>query len=164
MKEGVKSTTRYRKTSSNKKGIKPEHPAPQRQRSGAKGGRAAKKAARQKRSLRQVARRSYPQAYGNTGAGSPHTSEMDRDDFLAMASLNPTDMEPYCLETLGPSPLPSFAAPRNYRLEDIVGFSHGLSDDPLFYDDVDTPSDVAFSTVTPSECSDAFLGGLGCVG
>ncbi|KAL8969956.1 MAG: hypothetical protein Q9183_001751 [Haloplaca sp. 2 TL-2023] len=50
--EGVKSTTRYRKSGSNKKVSKARHPAPERQRSGAKGGKAARKAAKIRRSAR----------------------------------------------------------------------------------------------------------------
>ncbi|KAL8840897.1 MAG: hypothetical protein Q9170_001161 [Blastenia crenularia] len=50
--EGVKSTTRYRKPGSNKKIGKTRYPAPERQRSGAKGGKAAKKAAKLRRSTR----------------------------------------------------------------------------------------------------------------
>ena len=50
--DGVKSTTRYRKAGSNKKSGKGRHPAPERQRSGAKGGKAARKVARLRRSAR----------------------------------------------------------------------------------------------------------------
>ncbi|KAI9728289.1 MAG: hypothetical protein M1834_007691 [Cirrosporium novae-zelandiae] len=42
--EGVKSTTRYRKNCANKNARRSDNPAPQRQRSGARGGKAAKKA------------------------------------------------------------------------------------------------------------------------
>ncbi|KAL2013048.1 hypothetical protein VTN00DRAFT_573 [Thermoascus crustaceus] len=49
IKNGVQSTTRYRKQGNHKKSVKSENPAPQRQRSGAKGGRAAKIAARFRR-------------------------------------------------------------------------------------------------------------------
>ena len=50
IKEGVKSTTRYRKSMSNKKVAKSSHPAPERQRSGVKGGKAARKALKVRRS------------------------------------------------------------------------------------------------------------------
>ncbi|KAL8907783.1 MAG: hypothetical protein Q9207_001186 [Kuettlingeria erythrocarpa] len=50
--EGIKSTTRYRKPGSNKKSAKARQPAPERQRSGAKGGKAARKAAKMRRSAR----------------------------------------------------------------------------------------------------------------
>jgi len=49
IKHGVQSTTRYRKTATAKKGVSNRAPAIQRQRSGAKGGRAARRAARLKR-------------------------------------------------------------------------------------------------------------------
>jgi len=48
-KHGVQSTTRYRKTGTSKKAVSNRIPAIQRQRSGAKGGRAARRAARLKR-------------------------------------------------------------------------------------------------------------------
>jgi hypothetical protein len=51
---GVKSTTRYRKPTSNKKTSRTDPPAPQRQRSGAKGGRAAKKWAKNRRLAHDV--------------------------------------------------------------------------------------------------------------
>ena len=53
VKDGVKSTTRYRKPPS-RRAHRSENPAPQRQRSGAKGGRAARKFARRRRSTRHV--------------------------------------------------------------------------------------------------------------
>ena len=49
IKHGVQSTTRYRKTGTAKKGVSNRVPAIQRQQSGAKGGRAARRAARLKR-------------------------------------------------------------------------------------------------------------------
>ena len=53
VKDGVKSTTRYRKPPS-RRVHRSENPAPQRQRSGAKGGRAARKFARHRRSTQHV--------------------------------------------------------------------------------------------------------------
>ena len=49
IKHGVQSTTRYRKNGTSKKGSSNKTPAIQRQRSGARGGRAARRAARAKR-------------------------------------------------------------------------------------------------------------------
>jgi forkhead-containing protein len=59
-KHGIQSTTRYRKHGNHKKSIRPEHPAPQRQRSGAKGGRAAKIAARFRRTNGHERKRGRP--------------------------------------------------------------------------------------------------------
>ncbi|KAF2205518.1 hypothetical protein GQ43DRAFT_385687 [Delitschia confertaspora ATCC 74209] len=52
IREGVKSTTRYRSKLPNKRGHRSHNPAPQRQASGAKGGHAARKTARLRRSGR----------------------------------------------------------------------------------------------------------------
>ncbi|KAF2675866.1 hypothetical protein K458DRAFT_410912 [Lentithecium fluviatile CBS 122367] len=53
IREGVKSTTRYRSKLPNKRGHRSHHPQPQRQASGAKGGQAARRAARMRRSTRR---------------------------------------------------------------------------------------------------------------
>ncbi|KAF2186460.1 hypothetical protein K469DRAFT_663344 [Zopfia rhizophila CBS 207.26] len=53
IREGVKSTTRYRSKMPNKRGHRSQHPQPQRQASGAKGGQAARRAAKLKRSHRR---------------------------------------------------------------------------------------------------------------
>jgi hypothetical protein len=52
LREGVRSTTRYRSKQPNKRGNRGRHPQPQRQASGAKGGQAASRAAHMKRSKR----------------------------------------------------------------------------------------------------------------
>ncbi|CAN9099549.1 hypothetical protein AA0119_g10232 [Alternaria tenuissima] len=68
---GVKSTTRYRSKQPNKRGHRTQQPQPQRQASGAKGGQAARRSARMKRSGRmqdtyrndQYISRSVPAAF-----------------------------------------------------------------------------------------------------
>lgn len=52
IREGVKSTTRYRSKQPNKRGHRVQHPLPQRQASGAKGGQAAHRSAKVRRSHR----------------------------------------------------------------------------------------------------------------
>jgi hypothetical protein len=52
LREGVRSTTRYRSKQPNKRGTRGRHPLPQRQASGAKGGHAASRSAHMKRSKR----------------------------------------------------------------------------------------------------------------
>jgi hypothetical protein len=52
IREGVKSTTRYRSKQPNKRAQRTQHPQPQRQASGAKGGQAARRSANMKRSKR----------------------------------------------------------------------------------------------------------------
>lgn len=71
IREGVKSTTRYRSKQPNKRGHRTQQPQPQRQASGAKGGQAARRSARMKRSGRmqdtyrndQYISRSVPAAF-----------------------------------------------------------------------------------------------------
>ncbi|KAH7120832.1 forkhead domain-containing protein [Dendryphion nanum] len=58
IRDGVKSTTRYRSKHPNKRGHRSQHPLPQRQASGAKGGQAAKRSAKMKKSQRMHDR--YP--------------------------------------------------------------------------------------------------------
>jgi len=52
IREGVKSTTRYRSKVPNKRGYRSHHPQPQRQASGSKGGHAARRSVRMRRSNR----------------------------------------------------------------------------------------------------------------
>jgi hypothetical protein len=52
LREGVKSTTRYRSKQPNKRGTRTHHPQPKRQASGAKGGVAARRSANVRRSKR----------------------------------------------------------------------------------------------------------------
>jgi hypothetical protein len=68
IREGVKSTTRYRSKQPNKRGHRTQQPQPQRQASGAKGGQAARRSARMKRcgqyrSNDQYISRSVPAAF-----------------------------------------------------------------------------------------------------
>jgi hypothetical protein len=68
IREGVKSTTRYRSKQPNKRGHRTQQPQPQRQASGAKGGQAARRSARMKRSGQyrsndQYISRSVPAAF-----------------------------------------------------------------------------------------------------
>lgn len=74
LREGVKSTTRYRSKQPNKRGNRTHHPQPQRQASGAKGGVAARRSANVRRSKRVLdhyrsspyAARSVPSAFEPT--------------------------------------------------------------------------------------------------
>lgn len=80
----MKSTTRYRTKLPNKKrGYWSQNPAPQRQASGAKGGQAARKAARQRRSERLRETRS-PALFNGL-------DETDTRQQAALSSLTPAD-------------------------------------------------------------------------
>lgn len=69
IKNGVQSTTRYRKNNSSKKGAINKVPALKRQRSGARGGRATRRAARSKRNVDDLGKAGIDQL-------QPHTSIM----------------------------------------------------------------------------------------
>ncbi|KAI4660171.1 uncharacterized protein J4E79_005976 [Alternaria viburni] len=85
IREGVKSTTRYRSKQPNKRGHRTQQPQPQRQASGAKGGQAARRSARMKRSGRmhdgyrngndQYMSRSVPAAF------DPHYRSVPADAY-----------------------------------------------------------------------------------
>ncbi|PSN65121.1 hypothetical protein BS50DRAFT_497536 [Corynespora cassiicola Philippines] len=82
IREGVKSTTRYRSKQPNKRGQRSHNPQPQRQASGAKGGQAARRSAKLRRSNRineayrsEPFSRSVPAEFGpifNTEATMPY--------------------------------------------------------------------------------------------
>lgn len=67
IKNGVQSTTRYRKNHSSKKGAANKVPALKRQRSGARGGRATRRAARSKRNVDDLGK-------ADIGHLQPHTN------------------------------------------------------------------------------------------
>ena len=84
IREGVKSTTRYRSKIPNKRGCRSQNPAPQRQASGAKGGQAARKAARLRRSERLRDSRSVPMHKAESfviKSGPLHYGIFDNDNF-----------------------------------------------------------------------------------
>ena len=143
MEEGVKSTTRYRKINSNRKIGKPYQPAPQRQRSGAKGGKAAKKATKIRRSARFGAP-SKLRHVETPGRVAPAVSisnletggQLTPDSELARS----TNM-PYYLPTPPLSTQSSGLDSKSYGYGDVTGCSPHLRDDPLFYEDPDHSND-----------------------
>ncbi|KAL8824212.1 MAG: hypothetical protein Q9191_005220 [Dirinaria sp. TL-2023a] len=141
LQEGVKSTTRYRKQNPNKKSCRTEHPAPQRQISGAKGGKAAKKSALYACKMNSQKPRRIPR----TGKGlssysraTPATSPL----LSTMAFENPLQVEPryeqepiqHYLHTPSATPISLISEPRSFSISDIVGCTD-LGDAPLFYDE-----------------------------
>jgi hypothetical protein len=77
VREGVKSTTRYRSKQPNKRGNRSHHPLPQRQASGAKGGQAARRSAKMRRSNRMnEAYRSEP--YMSRSVPTSYDQSFDR--------------------------------------------------------------------------------------
>ena len=149
--EGVKSTTRYRKCNSNRKTGKGDQPAPQRQRSGAKGGKAAKKAAKTRRSARFGAHTKlrYVQTASVVSPAISISATENPNRMIPEAGFEHSHHMPYYLSTPTSSSNSSAVDPKSYGYEDITGCSH-VRDDPLFYEDPDRGTDSMLSY--PSFC------------
>ena len=90
---GVQSTTRYRKNGTSKKASANRVPAVQRQRSGAKGGRAARRAARLKRQ-EEGHRRNFttqPEAEGQSPYQSPLSATQDHWSTYSYSPTTPSE-------------------------------------------------------------------------
>ncbi|KAI9821092.1 MAG: hypothetical protein M1827_003826 [Pycnora praestabilis] len=136
--DGVKSTTRFRKVVPNKKSCRSDNPAPQRQRSGAKGGKAARKAAKFRRSARledpdqlqmmdsvngcmkTVPRKSLHDSH------KPVQLDVASNEGVVYADFSHAIMQP-----------PQLIKHESYQygFEDIAGCVGAYSTEPLFCDD-----------------------------
>lgn len=129
----MQSTTRYRKQGTNKKAAKSEHPAPQRQRSGAKGGRAAKKTAKLRRVVHNELRDEAPQQQEEI------TLENYRSD-VSIQAPNPTHDQ-----TMSPVTPTLNIPPDAFDLANVGGCIDVPEDSPLFYTDSEAGEDTFFS-------------------
>ena len=141
LQEGVKSTTRYRKQNPNKKSNRTEHPAPQRQISGAKGGKAAKKSALYACKMNPQKPRRIPRngkglsSYSKVNtANSPPLSTMAFENPLQLGSHYEQEPKQHYLHTPSMTPISLISEPRSFSISDIVGCAD-LGDAPLFYDE-----------------------------
>ena len=153
--EGVKSTTRYRKFNSNRKIGKGDQPAPQRQRSGAKGGKAAKKAAKTRRSARFGAP-SKLRYVETPSAMSPAVSVSTTENVTQVIpepGLGHSTAIPYYLSTPTSSSQTSVLDSKSYGYEDIMGCSSHICD-PLFYEGPDRGNDSILSYPLFSDSGD----------
>ena len=137
LENGVQSTTRYRKHGANKKAGRNDAVATQRQRSGARGGRAAKKAIRARRSNRYDA---YQRDL--TVEEGTHDPYQPSNIYQEMQPALDTDMYdlsavPYFLDTPSSTKHSSIADSHPYGFEDITGITSVLDNKPLFYDSND---------------------------
>lgn len=121
VRHGVLSTTRYRKHSSNKKTSRTRSPAPLRQRSGAKGGRAARRAARLRRveQMNRQGSESVPQFLRFSNFCGPNDNDRASQEAERLSIASPL--------TAGNEP--SFGFPQSsdgnsyfYRLPDLYDF------------------------------------------
>ena len=156
--EGVKSTTRYRKSAPNKKIGKSENPAPQRQRSGAKGGKAARKAAKLRRSARLEDSEHYRLVDRNVGSlrvvnrglSSPNKRASTGPEVYQAASL------PYPLQAPLTDRHTSSEDPESFGFGDITGCVNAYPHEPLFYEDSARGEDPISSQYPLNHCKDDF--------
>ncbi|KAF2263581.1 hypothetical protein CC78DRAFT_581293 [Lojkania enalia] len=169
IREGVKSTTRYRSKQPNKRGHRSGHPQPQRQISGAKGGQASKRSAKLRRSNRMNGFYANPRSVPPDGPYSPgYESAFDIGIPLSTSPYYTSDSDSGQSIDLGgiggyspgspTAPVHSYPASSH---EPLVpnGFHVILPIDPqepLFYDDTpsNTSSPPADEPLTPSSVGD----------
>lgn len=158
----MKSTTRYRKHSSNKKAIKNETPASQRQRSGSKGGKAARKAAKSRRSARLDELKSF-QYHETLPIHLRSASAIGDHDHTTNTFSSPERM-PYYLHTPHPPTTPLIPEDMSYTFSDITGCASGSPNDPLFYETLDTGTSSMLSCHSFCDSENGLLNcGLGCM-
>ncbi|ORY06875.1 hypothetical protein BCR34DRAFT_590450 [Clohesyomyces aquaticus] len=175
VREGVKSTTRYRTKQPNKRGHRSTHPQPRRQASGAKGGQAARRAARYRRPQRMnEGYRSDPYGMVTSAPAQMYHCGYDSGSDMSM----PCASSPYYTseadfgdpsikeEGFGNSPLvragfPSLFATHPYSASApqalIPDASYVLPSDPsesLFYEDSNTSSPPVDEPMTPPSPSE----------
>jgi hypothetical protein len=175
IREGVKSTTRYRSKLPNKRHYRSVNPAPQRQASGAKGGQAAKKSSRLRRSERsrddrltgprpdQFTARSVP-SYGSVlesqtptdlslsyPASPYYGSEVDLSLTIKAEDFNTT----WCTSSDMMSERPASAASHHAYCPDQAYMIPCSPTEPLFYSD-SSPPDSSDEPMTPPEATGDF--------
>ncbi|KMQ41910.1 hypothetical protein A7C99_0882 [Trichophyton rubrum] len=123
IRHGVQSTTRYRKPGVHKKSQKSDHPAPQRQKSGARGGRAAKKAAKYRRAIQESQRLDR-----NSQNAPPSDIPFNQHGILAQTAS--------CVEYGPAEPVNNYVL-SDYGLENLLGCNELIPRSPLFYPDLD---------------------------
>ena len=162
----MKSTTRYRKQNSNKKGLKTDHPAPQRQLSGAKGGKAAKKSAANASKVaasklrRTVRTGKVPSSVVGDSRGASQLSAIEEFSGPRQQQELPyqPDHSPYYHHTPTLSPLPSSSEPRAFAYGKLVGCTPDM-EGPLFYEEpMDSPDGPMLSNQSLVDMGDHLLG------
>ncbi|KAM5479295.1 hypothetical protein MaudMau93_007899 [Microsporum audouinii] len=134
IRHGVQSTTRYRKPGVHKKSQKSDHPAPQRQKSGARGGRAAKKAAKYRRAIQES------QRLDRNSQNAPLSDiPFNRYDLLAQTAS--------CVEYGPADPVNNYVL-SDYGLGSLLGCNELIPRSPLFYPDLDLDRNQPLSGAT----------------
>ena len=153
----MKSTTRYRKHNSTKKAGKAEAPAPQRQRSGAKGGKAARKAARMRRSLRMDEPRAFRYFNGNPADPSSSSTTENMAAGVMDTTFFLSDTVPLYLHTSNTTPESPVPGDNHFDYSRITGCAPASPSDPLFYEPLETCNDSMLSCDSFCESEDNLI-------
>lgn len=154
--EGVKSTTRYRKHNPYKKGGKGETPAPQRQRSGAKGGKAARKSAKKRRSSRMDEPNPFrfeedtPAVFNSTSVIESHTRRIVDTSFSS-------DSMPYYLQTSTPPVEPLLPEDHHYSYLSMATYASTSPDKGLLYEALESCDNSMLTAGPFYDPNDAFF-------
>ncbi|KAI4270621.1 MAG: hypothetical protein L6R38_007067 [Xanthoria sp. 2 TBL-2021] len=144
--DGVKSTTRYRKSGSNKRIAKAGYPAPERQRSGARGGKAARNAAKIRRSTKIDPSRTWnPEDIPLQSIETP-LSNLANPPSTPSSLWTPDGIGSF-FGSDSPSLTPSSTGHSMYSYGDISGVTGVIPNGPLFADEcesIDTNDLMAF--------------------
>ena len=154
--EGVKSTTRYRKHNPNRKGGRGETPAPLRQRSGAKGGKAARKSAKMRRSSRMGGPNTFrlgedpPAGFNSTSMIESHARRIVDMSFSS-------DSMPYYLQIPTPPVEQLLPEDHHYSYPSMATYASTSPDGGLLYETLGN-RDNSILTVNPFyDPNDVFL-------
>ena len=156
---GVESTTRYRRTIPIKRAGRTEPAATQRQRSGAKGGKATKKATRLKRSTKLGENNESPMFPKIPDDSKCLFQFQNRDPSMGVEDSDKANMPyymytPLSLNMLSTTVHPSHSETRSYTHEDITGCTNGVDDKLFDYRDCGSSTDptlLGSSVYDPTE-------------
>lgn len=138
--EGVKSTTRYRKQNPNRKGGKGESPAPLRQRSGAKGGKAARKSAKIRRSSQMYEQNPY-RLEEDTPAGFHSTPMLESHGRRIVDTSFSSDSMPYYLQMPTPPVEQLLSEEHHYSYPSVATYGSTSLDGGLLYGHLEKTDD-----------------------
>lgn len=133
--EGVKSTTRYRKYNPNKRVGKGQTPTSQRQRSGAKGVKAARKSNKTRTSSRMDEPRPFrleedtPAIFNSSSMMEIHARGMFDTPFSS-------DSMPYYVKTLTPPVEPLLPEDHHFNYQSIATYASTSPEEDLFCNDL----------------------------
>lgn len=132
--DGVKSTTRYRKHNPPRKVGIGESPAPQRQRSGARGGKAARKSSTMKRSSRMKAPNPFRLEEDSPAVFNSTTSIIESHTRRIVDTSFSSDSMPYYVQSSSPPVEPVLPDEDYYSYPSMATYASTSPDEGLLYE------------------------------